>query len=467
MTMSIRKSIELAILALSLAVFAACGGGSSGGGGAGGPGSGEVATTAGGETITTVGGVAVTVAAHNHWKSALELFEKNDKSGWNDAACSAVREGFEKALKAQRGNFGEAEYMIGLTYSRCGDIKKAKEAYEKVLAEHPKMCSPRVGLGLMLEEAGDEAGAQAIYNEALKQNPNCPSAYVNIARFQSKGKPEQVDEAIANLRRALAFRSDYLPAFNEMALIYYRRGSASRERRSDLDLAEIVLRQAQLIDKAYAPIYNTWGLIKLERGDLLAALQMFQQALELDSSIFEAQMNFGQITLSFRGYRDAKKAFERAVQLRPRNYEAVVGLGAALRGLEEFEAAEKQYKKAIEIDPNRPDAYFNVAILFHEYLSAHADSQDGTIARLREADRWYDTFVQKAGKKKTYAEKVEDVTRRCKLDKKKKKRRGGTSDCQMGRKQVIEEFIAAMIEAQQMQREMEEMERLNREQGGG
>jgi tetratricopeptide (TPR) repeat protein len=460
MTMSIRKSIELSILGLSVAVFAACGGSSGGGSGKG---SSEVATTAGGETITTVGGVAVTVAAHNHWKAALELFDKYEKAGWSEAACSEVRDGFEKALKAQRGNFGEAEYMVGLTYARCGDTKKAKSAYEKVLAEHPKMCSPRIGLGMIAEEAGDEAGAQAIYREAIKQNPNCPGAYVNIARFQAKGKPDEVDEAVLNLRRALAFRSDYLPAFNEMALIYYRRGRA-RDRRSELDLAEIVLRQAQLIEKDYAPLYNTWGLIKLERGDLLAALQMFQRALELDDSIFEAQMNFGQITLSFRGYRDAKQAFTRAVQLKPKNYDAIVGLGAALRGLEEFEAAEKQYKKAIELEPNRPDAYFNVAILFHEYLSAHADSQDGTIARLREADRWYDTFVQKAGKKKSYAEKVEDVTRRCRLDKKKRKRRRGTTDCQMGRKQVIEEFIAAMREAQEMQREMEEMERLQRQQ---
>ncbi len=462
MTMTMRKTIELSILTMAVALFAACGSSSSGGGGGE---AGEVATTTGGEAITTVGGVAVTVAAHNHWKAALELFSQYDKEGWNDSKCSEVRSGFEKAIKAQRGGgFGEAEYMVGLTYSRCGDTKKAKEIFEKVLAEHPMMCSPRLGLGLIAEEAGDVQGALAIYREAIDQNPNCPGAYVNLARHQAKGKPDEVEEAIKNLRRALAFRSDYLPAFNEMALIYYQRGR-SRDKRSDLDLAEIVLRQAQLIDEGFAPIYNTWGLIKLERGDLLSALQMFQRAIELDDSIFAAQMNFGQITLGFRGYRDAKRAFERAVQLRPRDYDAIVGLGAALRGLEEFDAAEKQYKKAIEIDPNRPDAYFNLGLLYHEYLSAHADSQDGTIARLQEADRWYDTFVQKAGNKKDYADKVADVTRRCKVDK--KKRRNTTGDCQMGRKQVIEEFISAMREAMELQREMEEMERLQREQQGG
>src|SRR5690606_5565751 len=122
-----------------------------------------VATTSGGEAITTVGGVAVSVVAHNHWKAALELFAKYEKEGWSEAACGEVRGGFEKALDAQRGKFGEAKYMIGLTYSRCGDTKKAKSIYEDVLAEHPKMCSPRVGLGIIAEEAGDESGALAIY----------------------------------------------------------------------------------------------------------------------------------------------------------------------------------------------------------------------------------------------------------------------------------------------------------------
>lgn len=454
---AMKKTFQRSMMVGALLAAAACGGGS------GGPsGSEEVATTVGGEAITTVGGVVVTVTAHNHWKAGIEAFERHEKDGWSSQACSDTRDIFEKALKAQRGKFVEAEYMIGLTYERCGDREKARSLYERVIAEHPKMCSPRVALGLIKEEVdGDTQGALSFYREAIKQNPNCPSAYVNIARHQAKGSADEVYEAVLNLRRALAFRSDYLPAFNELALIHFKRGK-SRDQRSELDLAEIVLRQAQLIDESYAPIYNTWGLVKLEREDLLAALQFFEQARKLDPNIYEAQMNFGQITLSFRGYRDARDAFTQAVKLQPDSYDAVVGLGAALRGLEQFEDAEKQYKRAIELDPDRPDAYFNMAILLHEYLSAQADSQEKTVERLKEADRWYDTFVEKAKNKRAYAANIEDVTRRCNLDR--SKRRRGSSDCQMGRKQVIEEFIAALREAEEMQREMEEMERMMREQ---
>jgi len=453
---AMKKTFQRSMMVGALLAAAACGGGG------GGPSSSEdVATTAGGEAITTVGGVVVTVTAHNHWKAGIEAFERHEKDGWSAQACSDTRDIFEKALKAQRGKFVEAEYMIGLTYERCGDRSKAKSIYEKVIEAHPKMCSPRVALGLIKEEVeGDEKGALAFYQEAIRQNPNCPAAYVNIARHQAKGNADEVYEAVLNLRRALAFRSDYLPAFNELALIHFKRGK-SRDQRSELDLAEIVLRQAQLIDESYAPIYNTWGLVKLERGDLLAALQFFEQARKLDPNIFEAQMNFGQITLSFRGYRDAREAFAQAVKLRPDDYDAVVGLGAALRGLEQYDEAEKQYKRAIELDSDRPDAYFNMAILLHEYLSAQADSQERTVERLKEADRWYDTFVEKAKNNRAYAANVDDVTRRCNLDR--KKRRGST-ECQMGRKQVIEEFITALREAEEMQREMEEMERMMREQ---
>lgn len=453
---AMKKTFQRSMMVLTLLAVAACGG-------KGGPsGSEEVATTVGGEAIVTVGGVAVTVTAHNHWKEGLEAFDRHESAGWSSQACSDTRDIFEKALKAQGGKFVEAEYMIGLTYERCGDRSKAKSIYEKVIAAHPRMCSPRVALGLIKEEEeGDAKGALEFYQEAIRQNANCPSAYVNIARHQAKGNADSVYEAVLNLRRALAFRSDYLPAFNELALIHFERGK-SRDKRSELDLAEIVLRQAQLIDESYAPIYNTWGLVKLERGDLLAALQFFEQARKLDPNIYEAQMNFGQITLSFRGYRDARDAFTQAVKLQPESYDAVVGLGAALRGLEQFDDAEKQYKKAIELDGDRPDAYFNMAILLHEYLSAHADSQEKTVERLKEADRWYDTFVEKAKNNRAYAENIEDVTRRCNLDR--KKRRGASTDCQMGRKQVIEEFIAALREAEEMQREMEEMERMMREQ---
>src|SRR5262245_42107105 len=124
--------------------------------------------------------------------------------------------------------------------------------------------------------------------------------------------PSQDSEALLNLRRALAVDASYLPAFNEMALLYYDRGRREKTRGS-WDLAEIVCRQAQIVNANYAPIYNTWGLIRMARGDVVEALRFFEEAIKQDPQLFEAQMNFGHVTLSFRGYQDAYDAFSRAL----------------------------------------------------------------------------------------------------------------------------------------------------------
>ena len=283
-------------IAVSFAV--ACGGESTSGTKTTTPSS-DVARTAGGEAITTADGNAVTKKAHGKWESALAEFDKNEKAGWTPAACSASEKSFERAADAQGGGFAEAHYMAGLSLSRCGD-EGAYRHYEQALKIDPKLCKARVGLGLRDLESGRISQAKSAFEQSIEDDPQCTSGYTNLAIVQrTQG---QNDEALKNLRRALAIESDYLSAFNQMALLHYDRGRKGKP--AELDLAEVVCRQAQMLDADYAPIYNTWGLIKVYKGDVISALRYFQKAITLDPDLFEAQMNFGEVTISFRGYED-------------------------------------------------------------------------------------------------------------------------------------------------------------------
>jgi tetratricopeptide (TPR) repeat protein len=234
-----------------------------------------------------------------------------------------------------------------------------------------------------------------------------------------------------------------------------------------MDLAELVCRQAQLINRDYAPIYNTWGLVKLLRGDVIEALRFFERAIQLDPNLFEAQMNFGQITQSFRGYQDAQRAFARAVQLRADDYEAVIGLGAAHRGLAQYDQARAQYERAIQIAGTRPEAYFNLGILYQDYLGTD-------IAALERAKGYLRQFIDRAGDRPQYAETVQGVTRRCREPRQVTRGRRRTivrrSDCKKGRLQTIDDIISAIREGEAMQREAESMqreaERMEREAAG-
>jgi tetratricopeptide (TPR) repeat protein len=315
--------------------------------------------------------------------------------------------------------------------------------YNQALEANQTLCKARAAVGLDHMEHGREAQAVTAFERAIRDDAQCTEAYVNLAVLQRGRGGAQVQEALNNLRRALAIEASYLPAFNEMALLYL--GQAAENPRA-LDLAGVVCRQAQQIDNAYAPIYNTWGLVNMTKGNIIEALRLFERARSLDGNMFEAHMNFGQITLSFRGYEDARNAFGRAVELRPRDYDAVIGLGAALRGLNQTEEARTRYEAAIQIDANRPEAYFNLGILYQDYMS-------GGVPDMNRAKGYYEQFLAKAGQAPGFQTNVEAVQRRCRVQQPTGRRRHGRQDCRPGRLQNIQTTVEALEAAAEIERQ--------------
>lgn len=441
---------QAARVALTVAALAAVGCGSKTGPGA------EVARSTTGAKVVTAGGSELTVEAHNHWMEGLKKFARFEEKGWNGDRCDDVTDSFEEAAEAQsEGKFAEALYMAGLAQARCDELGDARDFYEKALDKDESFCKARVAIGVMELDAGERSDAFDLFVKSVREDARCTEGYVNLAIMQRMMGDKHVDEARKNLRRALAIESQYLPAFNELALLLYEQGEENREQ---LDLAEVVCRQAQLLDVDYAPIYNTWGLIKMRQGDIINALRFFEKSRKLDPSIFETHMNFGEVTISFRGYEDAKDAFAKAVELDPDSYEAHLGLGAAYRGLEQYDEAEAEYKKAIELDGQRPEGHFNLALIHHNY-------KEGLVPDLNKAEEYYKAFLERARGKSKYAETVKDVTRKCR--EKKSKRRRWAKDCRPGRLQVLSQARDAMREMEEMEREAKEMERQMKEQQQG
>jgi tetratricopeptide (TPR) repeat protein len=453
MHMEIRTmGISRMALLVGVTLAVACGGG--------GGGSGEGARDARGNVIRTAGGTEVTQEAHNRWTAAVEKFKQFDAAPpWTEAKCNEAIGAFESAVEAQGGRFAEALYMAGLVAQRCNDRERARGFYNRALEANQKYCKARAAIGTLQLDEGQVQAAEQTFRRALTDDTRCTEAYVNVAVIQRGRGGAEVREALNNLRRALAIEAQYLPAFNQMALLYLDLAQG-QENPQMLDLAAVVCRQAQLIDRDYAPIYNTWGLVNLRKQQVIEALQMFERAVRLDNDMFEAHMNFGQITLSFRGYEDAKTSFQRAVELQPNDYDAHIGLGVALRGLRQLPQAQAEYERAIQIDGNRPDAYFNLGLLYQDYMS-------GSVEDLRRAKTFYEQFLAKAGRGERYASTVEEVTRRCRQQQQGRRQRRRSTDCRNGRIQNIETAIEALSAAAEVQRQMEQQQRQQGGQGGG
>ena len=119
----------------------------------------------------------------------------------------------------------------------------------------------------------------------------------------------------------------------------------------------------------------------LGQDNVPRALVSFRRAVELDPKFKEAHRNLGNIVLDFRKYDEAKAEFETVLALNPKDYDATIGLGYAFRGLKQYDQAEAAYVAAEKIDSSRPEADYNLGVLYQDFRSnATEDLKDAQTA---------------------------------------------------------------------------------------
>ena len=398
--------------------------------------------------------------AQAKFDAALDTFVGHDKANnWDDANCAAVAKMFDDAAGSQKGKFPQAIFNAGLSYQRCNDDKNASAKFEQVLRDDPKFHHARAQLALYkFKHDGNEDAAISALQQAVTdaQFQNVP-ALVNLSMFQmqrdgASGQADCKDDmecAKKNLQRALAIDDAYMPAFNQLGLYYFGlakkragavksagKGSRGRQmithaavrKRADqqqLELAALVCSQAIRKNPNYAPIHNTAGLIQNELGQVNGAVSEFATAAKLDPKFFEAQMNFAAVNLGFRGFEQAQAAYAKALAMRPNDYDAHLGMALALRGPitgtetdydQRVAAVQSELDAAKKIDGNRPDAFYNEGILTQEFKAKGSLDKDKQKVLLRDSQKIFQSFIDKASGKPEYEgavkrskERIEDI----------------------------------------------------------
>jgi tetratricopeptide (TPR) repeat protein len=389
-------------------------------------------------------GNAVSAAAVNKFNAALDTMAQHDKAGdWNETSCTATAAMFVEAAKEQGDKtFGEALYNAGLANQRCKKNAEAKAFFKQVLDKDPKFHRARSQLALYaFTESGeknfDPAIAemrQAAITDAQFKNVE---ALVNLGMLYIKRNnqtadndgPNDLGRAKKYIQSALAVDDGFMPAFNQLAILYLETANqkagrdakqktassgAKKQKKIDtqaLELAALVCSQAIRKNPKYAPIHNTAGMIQVELANLNLAVSEFNTARTLDPSFYEAQMNYAAVNLQFRGFTQAEEAYRAALKMRPTDYDAHLGLALALRGqIDESNFDKKVAEAAAEIDaakkaaPERAETYYNDAILTQEYKAKSGGK--GGETELINAKGLFGQFVQKAGSAPEFADTV-------------------------------------------------------------
>jgi tetratricopeptide (TPR) repeat protein len=349
------------------------------------------------------------------FESAVASFQQTDKAnGWNESACRGSADRFVAVVR-EHPKMVEAQFMVGLSFHRCNLLGDAAKAYQAAIGMKSNHGQSLSNLGEIYFREGKTADAKQYWDSAIKANGKLIAARNNVASLELEQMRKLVpqspewkkleEDARFNLSNVLGVDSENVKAYTLYGLVYMEGFQKNKNR---LDLAKLLLDEANKRDPKYPPLQNAYGLYYMHRNALSEALQHFQLAVQADPKFTEARMNVGLTTLGFRNYPTAKEQFTEVIKLQPKNYDAYIGLGVALRGLKDFDGAEAQYTAAAKVEPKRGDAFYNLAVLYKDFKATKQEPA-ASIPTYNKAKDYFRQFIDKGGAADEIKEAKEQV----------------------------------------------------------
>ena len=275
---------------------------------------------------------------------------------------------YENLARVLPGNSDVGSALARL-YEDSGDLAKARDYYQKILAANPKDLGATIDLGrLQLKGSDPQSSLEPLgraYSLAVQvDNPEqkATSLHLMAVAYRILGKPEEVlrseREALTIWRqigqqRGLAF------SLNEMARAQAATGDPKNAMANFSEALEI--RRTIGDKRGIGDTLIDMGNVADDRGDHDGALKMYKDALQLereignDSLIAVCLNNIGGAYSEKGQYGDALTYFQQVLELRQKSnvpqdiVDAQHNLAQALTSMGDYEQAISYYMKALDL----------------------------------------------------------------------------------------------------------------------
>ena len=137
-------------------------------------------------------------------------------------------------------------------------------------------------------------------------------------------------------------------------------------RGSNLDLAELYLKQAKSLQASNPHVLRLLGVIYAQRMQYTEALKYFNDSLKALPKNALALSNLGNVLLQLKEYNKALDAYDKSLKIDAKYEEAWSNKGNALYELKRYEEAITCHDKALSLNPNYAEAWSNKGNVFNE-----------------------------------------------------------------------------------------------------
>jgi eukaryotic-like serine/threonine-protein kinase len=286
-----------------------------------------------------------------------------------------VNKHFPEAIRAYENlarvlpDNADVRAALARLYEDSGDLARARDYYQKILASNPKDIGATIDLGRVQIKSGDAQSSLEPLNRAYSlavqmdnQEQKATSLHLMAVAYRNMSKPEEVlrseREALVIWRqigqqRGLAF------SLNEMARAQASLGDAKN---AMTNFAEALQIRRDIGDKrGLGDTLIDMGNLADDRGEHEEALKNYKEALQLEREIGNESMqavclnNIGSVYSEKGQYEDALAYLQQVLQLREKSgvaqdiVDARHNLGQALTSMGEYDQAISHYMKALEL----------------------------------------------------------------------------------------------------------------------
>ena len=284
----------------------------------------------------------------------------------------------------------EIHLELGDLYAQQKQWQKARKSYRQAISLEPDCVEAHRRLGVVFTKLGNTSQCVNHLFKAFQLQPDAVSAMQHYKLGQTLKKQDKPAMAIACLRNAIRFKSDFWSAYvtlftfleeqgkEKQALEVYRQGV--RHNRSDFRYyfalaSALYARQkwtgasknyqkaARL--KPSAEIYFYWGLTLSQLQEYSLAESRFKQAAELAPSL-ETYFYWGLALIQLQKYSQAKSCCDRAISLMDRN-PANHQLGKLQLDRQQWLDAIAAYRKLITSNSQHELGFFYLGRIY-QYL---------------------------------------------------------------------------------------------------